>query len=104
MGVQNLSPSKKLEPHYLYEPYSNIVVIQPNARTLENAVSPTPLTEEMVDSVRTRKSLYYLYGEILYEDIWNQPHYTHFCVFLRPDLKGFFHCNTYNDVDTEKQR
>lgn len=98
IGIYGYYPTEKFVPHYFHEPYS-ISVIQPNQRLLEWAKSSVPLTKEMIDSFENGNSVYYVYGELLYEDIWKQPHSTHFCQYLAKDLKNFLNCGVYNDAD-----
>lgn len=59
---------------------------------------PTPLPKEYLNLVVSGKAVLYVYGELIYDDIFNQTHHTHFCTFYDQSFKPGT-CSTYNDVD-----
>lgn len=60
------------------------------------------LRQEQIDAIRNGTLIFYVYGEISYEDIFANHHCTKFCLSFSPDLKGTGFCGVYNEmVDTE---
>ena len=41
----------------------------------------------------------HVFGEILYRDIFDRPHFTRFCMRIEADLKTSRWCDTYNEAD-----
>jgi hypothetical protein len=41
----------------------------------------------------------YVFGEILYRDVFDRPHFTRFCMRIEADLKTSKWCDTYNEAD-----
>jgi len=74
-------------------------VIQPGMKTYLRTEPTEIVTKQALDSLRTRSGVLYVFGEILYDDIFNEHHRTTFCYFMHQSLAGFSACDTYNDAD-----
>jgi hypothetical protein len=66
---------------------------------LETLPSPGSAEPYHVDSLSKGDYIFYVYGEIHYDDIFNKPHKTTFCVFVMKSLDRLASCNTYNHAD-----
>jgi hypothetical protein len=86
----------KFQPVYQHvEGVPSSGTIFPNQQ-LELISIPTPL--EHFDLVISGRAVFYVYGELIYDDVFKQTHHTHFCVFYNETLKPGV-CSTYNDAD-----
>jgi hypothetical protein len=47
--------------------------------------------------LQSGKYVCYVYGRIIYKDIFARIHITHFCAFLNPNMTTVRACETYND-------
>lgn len=75
-------------------------VLQPGAKMpLETLPSTGVATKEHIDILRSGKMVFYIFGEIKYEDVFRVPHTTTFCVFVKPNLSELASCNTYNEAN-----
>lgn len=45
-----------------------------------------------------------VWGEISYDDIFKNSHWTHFCTYLVKDLTGINACEEYNETDDQKKK
>jgi hypothetical protein len=59
---------------------------------------PIPLRSEFLDLITRGEALFYVYGELTYDDVFRQPHFTHFCMFYDSTFKPGV-CQTYNDAN-----
>lgn len=59
-----------------------------------------PLTQKMVDDIKTRRVRLVVYGTAAYEDVFNLPHTMNFCFDFRPEdyLGGWIRCSEYNGM------
>jgi hypothetical protein len=51
------------------------------------------------DRLSNGEYIFYIYGEIHYEDVFSKAHKTTFCVFVLKTLDELVSCNTYNQAD-----
>ena len=62
-------------------------------------VSVKPFSKADIDDLANGKKVLYMFGFITYEDIFNQSHWTKFCMYLSADLATFTGCSKYNETD-----
>ena len=62
-------------------------------------VSVKPFSKADIDDLADGKKVLYMFGLITYEDIFNQSHWTKFCMYLSADLSTFTGCSKYNETD-----
>jgi len=58
-----------------------------------------PFSKADIDDLAGGKKILYMFGLITYEDIFNQSHWTKFCMYLSADLSTFTGCSKYNETD-----
>lgn len=77
---------------------SNIGVMQPE---FADYLAPPEYiaTKSVIENIKSGHHVMYLAGRITYEDTFNRPHFTNFCMQLRPDLNGFTACPFYNEAN-----
>lgn len=92
--VPEYPPSPEDLPHY-----GGVGLVMPGMQIPLTTQRTNPVTREAIEELRTGHMVLYIYGEITYKDIFNQPHYTHFCVFVHPTLDRVSFCKTYNDAN-----
>jgi hypothetical protein len=63
------------------------------------AETNVPLTSQQVDAIKDRRLLVYLFGDIRYKDIFQQPHTTQYCGIFVPATLKFEDCAQHNTVD-----
>ena len=61
--------------------------------------SPMILNTRQLEQIKSGDRMLYLYGRIAYEDIFQKPHRSFFCVFLTKDTTAMQSCDTYNDAN-----
>jgi len=72
----------------------------PGARAILYVLpSNRAVTSGEVATLINGEYIYYVYGEIGYSDVFEQPHKTTFCVFLAKDLQHLSPCGKYNEAD-----
>jgi hypothetical protein len=62
-------------------------------------VSVKPFSKADIDDLANGKKVLYMFGLITYDDIFNQSHWTKFCMYLSADLSTFTGCSKYNETD-----
>lgn len=82
--------------------FSNIGVMQPEF--MDFLTPPTiPVegvaTKSFIENITSGRKVIYLTGKITYEDTFQRPHFSTFCLQLRPDLSGFTACPFYNEAN-----
>jgi hypothetical protein len=65
----------------------------------EVSVKDKLFTKTDIDDLASGKNILYMFGLITYEDIFKQPHWTKFCMYLSTDLTAFTGCSKYNETD-----
>ena len=80
-------------------PKKSGAVIQPQGRFSMPIPIPNPVNANQIAVAKNREKILYLYGTIMYEDIFKKTHLTTFCMYLAPSLDSFNICETYNNVD-----
>lgn len=63
------------------------------------SVKEKPYSKADIDDLASGKKVLYMFGLITYEDIFNQSHWTKFCMYLSTDLSTFTGCPQYNETD-----
>jgi hypothetical protein len=58
-----------------------------------------PITTTDIQHLGSGEDIFYIYGQMTYDDVFKQPHHTHFCFYLMLNLKDLAACDTYNDAD-----
>jgi hypothetical protein len=79
---------------------ASVSLLAPNGDYL-STVSPTSgqsLSQASMDDIKSGKFKIFVYGTITYDDVFNCPHWTKFCVHLQSDLK-YESCDRHNDAD-----
>lgn len=82
--------------------FSNIGVMQPEF--MDFLTPPTipaegVATKSFIENITSGRKVIYLTGKITYEDTFQRPHFSTFCLQLRPDLSGFTACPFYNEAN-----
>jgi hypothetical protein len=78
---------------------SSTSAILPGARMGISVPSERIVTQADIEELRTGAKILYVYGQLFYDDVFKQSHYTRFCVYLHTDLSSFQSCDTYNDAN-----
>jgi hypothetical protein len=103
VGLQTDSAEIPFKPRYRPELIKHMEpsesVIQPNGEMQLTVGSKGPISKQTIDGIRDETIRYYVFGELLYRDVFKRPHYTRFCAFVLPNLTGINSCNTYNETD-----
>ena len=58
-----------------------------------------PLSKIDIENLVNGKSVIYLIGIATYEDVFGQPHYSKFCMYLAPDLTQLKPCDNGNEAN-----
>ena len=94
------------EKPYLAPSEAEKVLQETDAVMLPNmilALNPHPFnsipSKSDIDILTSGKYVIYILGLITYEDIFERPHFTKFCMYLTPDLTGFKGCPNYNEAN-----
>jgi hypothetical protein len=75
-------------------------VVQPGVKFPLNTLPSRGIaTKEHIDALKSGKWIYYIYGIISYEDVFERKHQTSFCVYLTPSLDQMLSCGSYNSAD-----
>ena len=106
------TPAKNVTQSYSYRTLSSGVafslrypgtdrmgVIQPGLRLQVTTPTTERASKVQIDTYRTGENVLYLYGRITYDDVFDKPHSTTFCMRLLRDLTAFTDCDTYNDAN-----
>jgi hypothetical protein len=75
------------------------MVVQPGMREMIPSAGGTIPTGEQIEAIKTGQAILYLYGKVSYNDVFNIPHHTTFCVIIQPDLSTGIDCEEYNYAD-----
>jgi hypothetical protein len=65
--------------------------------------STATFTAESLEPIRHGAHLY-IYGTIVYQDVFGKSHWTQFCFYPGEDLKGFGPCPKHNTTHDEQPR
>jgi hypothetical protein len=80
-------------------------LLLPNADTgmaVSFAINPNqPLTTGAIQEIQSGNRKIYIYGHIIYDDIFGNSHLTNYCYILRPNPigYGFISCHEHNDAN-----
>lgn len=62
----------------------------------------TPLERKVIQTIINKEATLYFFGRITYRDIFNHPHWTHFCFAITSgDVNEAHPCAIYNDSDAD---
>jgi hypothetical protein len=75
------------------------LTIQPDMRVGISPSTLTPLTDVMVNAVKSGDVTDYLYGRFTYKDVFSKIHHLTFCAYVKPDLTSYQWCSEYNTAD-----
>jgi len=98
-----LPKGQSFVPIYMPAP-ANVIpsvgIISPGMRPILKT-NPTfqKLSQTEVDMIKGGFTIWYIYGQITYEDVSDRPHHTTFCFYLNQDLTTTNACSTYNEAD-----
>ena len=76
----------------------NIGVVQPGMRLFLSHRPSEELNDTAISILEDGGVITYVYGEIIYYDIFREEHRTTFCGILQTDLTTVDSCDTYNDA------
>jgi hypothetical protein len=94
-----LGPSDSFSANYVDpDTPGSKMVLQPGMSAGLPYRGPQKLTSADLARLRTVGRVYF-FGEILYLDVFDRPHFTRFCMRVNPDLQGSTWCDTYNEAD-----
>jgi len=69
-------------------------------RILMTMAKPEGIARQSFITAFSRQDyIYYIYGQLTYDDIFKVPHTTHFCGFLAVTIDRIQGCGSYNDAD-----
>jgi hypothetical protein len=79
---------------------STVAVLFPGAKLrVETSESHGVVAPEHVSALTSGDFVFYVYGEILYDDVFGAHHKTTFCTFVQKSLTKLTSCSTYNHSD-----
>jgi hypothetical protein len=104
-----VSPQRRPVPP---DPLPNVGSIPPNmprildvnptgdARAKVSTFDTKQGRKQLLELIRHKQRFIYLFGTVIYEDVFHTFHHTNFCGQYDPDSSGgFVACPTYNDAD-----
>jgi hypothetical protein len=74
------------------------LVVQPGATHFIQSL-PTKFSAPQIEAARQQQLILYVYGRILYQDVFDKQHSTEFCAYIDPRLIAFESCASYNNAD-----
>jgi hypothetical protein len=108
-GMVHYESSHTLEPSDLV---LNPIVV-PNGTAMPGGSFPIksigsdPISDYdklLVDAILQQRQILYYYGETDYRDVFNKPHWSHFCYVIVSAVSTDSHpCKIYNDTDADHQ-
>jgi hypothetical protein len=79
-------------------PRKSETILDPGIDMRIGQLNPThKLGKEVVDGIKKKTVIVYLFGKISYWDIFNRPYCRRFCRYLSSDLNTASGCDTYNE-------
>jgi hypothetical protein len=104
--VAYTKPSGEIPPFVLDEsggPYKSFAasgLLMPNEQFTTDLMlnSVGPVTEAVMENLKSGKIIVRIHGRIFYEDILGGSHWTKFCYVMSPSF-SFGACEEYNDAD-----
>jgi hypothetical protein len=76
--------------------------IFPTAALAINRTGTEDVPKGGLDSLKNGDEIFYAYGTIFYNDVFDASHWVHFCYFMNKDLTTGGMCTIYNDTDDRK--
>ena len=78
----------------------SVTVLQPGARvSITTPPSDSEVTESIIGAIKNRSLVFYVYGQIAYEDTFHRSHKTTFCTYVDQELMYMNTCGHYNEAD-----
>jgi hypothetical protein len=68
--------------------YSNLSTMFPSAQLPFSIIIKDTYLQQQVDEVKAGSSIFYVYGDVCYKDIFGNPHYTNYCWMYKGDMSG----------------
>lgn len=84
---------------FMVRPQKSGAVIQPQEKLSVPIETDIFSDTRQIVLTKNGQKILYLYGTILYDDIFKKPHVTIFCMYLAPSLNSFTPCKTFNDAE-----
>jgi hypothetical protein len=75
-----------------------LAVVFPNAPQ-GLATTAVRFTQPQLDEVKNGIMVFKIWGEVVYDDVYRRPHWTHFCAILGKNVKDVYACDSYNETD-----
>lgn len=92
-------PQKRQEDELLHQ--TNAVMQPGGTFGLDNISANFIPSKNQIESLSRGERVIHLFGKIIYEDVFDQQHFTKFCMFLHQDLASFSGCPYYNETDDQ---
>jgi hypothetical protein len=73
--------------------------VQPGEQFLMDSVGNPILEQSQIDAIKRGEVTLYIYGKLLYQDIFGEKHHTTFCYVIDRNLTDAKHCHQYNYAD-----
>jgi len=73
--------------------------VPPNATVLVKALYGEAITEDTAAKVKNGKLVFYVFGDITYDDIFGERHQTRYCFIVDPATAGLRTYKEYNSMD-----
>jgi hypothetical protein len=81
-------------------------ILPPNATmTINlNTTKGVSMNKETMEQLGKEDYVIYVYGKIIYDDVFGESHWIKFCSYLRADFKGYDIYSEYNEIDPMKKK
>lgn len=89
-------PSYVASPKWMIS--STSVLHGDSTQTIQTGAANAP-DDEFVSSIKSGEKALYVFGEILYSDVFGRSHTTTFCYYLKDTIETLRSCSTYNDAN-----
>jgi len=75
--------------------------LYPSVSTLigKNLERTTPTQAADIENWKSGATIVYIFARVTYKDVFNEPHWAHFCAQIQNDLASVHACQIYNDID-----
>ena len=78
---------------------SNLVPNLPMTQHLHDPRRGNQISQRDYNWINEGDLVLYVYGRVCYDDIFQKPHWIHFCDFYNPDDNTYSSCEIYNEID-----
>jgi hypothetical protein len=80
-------------------PYTSKGIIPAGGKVQTSWQSAAPLSQAEMDGLTTHRMTLRVFAVVTYQDEFNRPHQTNFCVFWDPTTETLPRCGTLNDAN-----